>query len=60
MYWDLYFYLFIYIHNKKILHNDLKSDNVVLDKEEREEIPYFPISLSSLMYLKHYFNFNLW
>ena len=34
---------FIYIHNKKILHNDLKSDNVVLDKEERKEIPYFPI-----------------
>ena len=35
---------FIYIiHNKKILHDDLKSDNVVLDKEEREEIPYFPI-----------------
>ena len=35
--------IYIYIHNKKILHNDLKSDNIVLDKEEREEISYFPI-----------------
>lgn len=32
-----------YIHNKKILHNDIKSDNIVMVKEENKEILYSPI-----------------
>lgn len=32
-----------YIHNKKILNNDIKSDNIVMVKEENKEIIYSPI-----------------
>ena len=32
-----------YIHNKKNLHNDIKSDNIVIVKEESKELLYSPI-----------------
>ena len=32
-----------YIHSKKIWHNDIKSDNIVMVKEENKEILYSPI-----------------
>ena len=32
-----------YIHNQKILHNDIKSDNIVMVKEENEELLDSPI-----------------